>query len=670
MTTATQIAALLGNPENRVHNNDLTNIGDFDALTQALWGDDRFFEWTVELDERGYPTLIEDDLRMHFQPATAAATRTDASTLAKDRDTDRLFILVVPPVEDSSMIRQSIRPGTHILTIPTTYAQLQAQILNIRENHRALCDLHRERREVHESSESVKYVLSIARELNGERNIPKLLSLILSKAREITQADAGSIYVVEANDDDVKSGKIHFKITQNSSVPQNLTAFTIPINEQSIVGSAVINRTAISIPDLYALSEDRSKNPFGAKHDRSWDQRIGYECHSMLTLPMYDITHNVIGVIQLINRKSDPHRKLLNRDDYATVIPFDETALEYAQIVAQQAGIALENAMLTDEKENLFEGFVSASVKAIEQRDPTTSGHSHRVSKLTLGLAQIVNKVVTGPFAKNHFNDDQMKEIEYASLLHDFGKLGVREQVLVKAKKLYPWELELLHERFEVIRGRREIEVLKDYVKYLAAPQTFPPDIDRNYFESTLNRTSDELETFLDFILKANEPTVLEQGGFERLKDIANMTFKDSRHRVRPYLSSQELKALSVSRGSLTAEEFAEIKSHVEHTYEFLRKIPWGRKFANVPQIAAKHHEKLDGTGYPNAAFAMEIPVQSRMMTIADIFDALTASDRPYKRAVPVDKALDIIAMEVRAEKCDKDLFELFIESKIYQSVL
>ncbi len=285
-------------------------------------------------------------------------------------------------------------------------------------------------------------------------------------------------------------------------------------------------------------------------------------------------------------------------------------------------------------------------------------------------MAQIINKIDTGRFADLRFDKQQLKEIEYASLLHDFGKLGVREQVLTKAKKLYPWEYDILMERFEHIRSRYEIEYLREYIDFLQGKSIVPPGFGAESFKETYEIKLNELDDFLTFVQKCNEPTVLEQGGFERLKDIHNLTFRDARTRARPFLSDRELQALSVQRGSLTREEFAEIQSHVVHTYEFLKKIPWGRSFPNVPSIAGKHHEKLDGSGYPESELSQDIPTQTRIMTIADIFDALTASDRPYKKAVPVEKALDILEMEVKGQKIDKDLFDLFVESKVYNTVL
>lgn len=557
------------------------------------------------------------------------------------------------------------------LCFPITSEQLYYQLRNFFKLRKLVATAEKSRRQVQETSESVKYILRVSRELNGVRDTNMLLGLILLKAREVTNADAGSIYTIDWDNYEKRAGMIRFRITQNESVPQNLSEFQIPISDKSIVGNAVLHEKAINIPDLYQLDEDPNKNPFRARHDRTWDQKIGYECRSMLTLPMFDISSRVIGVIQLINRKKVGVKALSEKQQFDTLVEaFDEASVEYAEIVAHQAGIALENALLTEEKEQLFEGFVHASVTAIEQRDPTTSGHSHRVARLTVETARVINSVTDGRLGPVTFSDDQLKEIEYASLLHDFGKLGVREEVLVKAKKLYPWQEDILKERFEHVRSRYEIEYLRDLVKYLRAPHLYPPGFGADYLKASRDRKMTELDEYVHFVLKANEPTVLEQGGFERLKDIANIQFRDAHEEQRPLLLDNELKALSVSRGSLTREEFAEIQSHVVHTYEFLRKIPWGSKFANVPQIAAKHHEKLDGSGYPTAAMAEEIPLQSRIMTIADIFDALTASDRPYKKAVPVPKALEIIEMEVKSGRCDADLFKVFVESKVFNAVL
>ncbi|MFK7826630.1 MAG: HD domain-containing phosphohydrolase [Oligoflexales bacterium] len=561
---------------------------------------------------------------------------------------------------------------TQQLGIPLTVTNLKICISTLHNLQSVLDKVHEEKNKVAEASEEVKYVLSISRELNGERDIPKLLNLILKKAREVTRADAGSIYTMDTpGDKKVSDGKLRFRFTQNDSISQDLTEFEIPINDKSVVGNAVIHEKTINIQDLYKLSPNPQDNPFGVTHDRSWDKRTGYESHSMLTTPVFDISHSVIGVIQLINCKKDKDKKLNSPEDFADQTkPFTDQQIEYAEIVAQQAGIALENAKMQDDIQNLFDSFVNASVTAIELRDPTTSGHSHRVAKLTLNLAEMVAKTHTGVFKHVSFNEDQMREIEYASLLHDFGKLGVREHVLVKAKKLYPDEFRLIEERFRLIRAGVEIKYLRNCLEFAKHPEKYPMGASPDTFLLERDKKFQELDTYFEFICKANQPTVLEQGGFELLRDIANSTFNDLFENDRPFLLSNELKALSVSRGSLTSEEFSEIQSHVTHTYEFLRKIPWGPKLMNVPQIAAKHHEKLDGSGYPTSAASGDIPIQSRMMTISDIYDALTASDRPYKKAMPYERALDIINMEVKGGKLDKDIYDIFLESKTYKVVL
>lgn len=650
----------------------LIGLDSIEALSALLFSDPAFKPFQIETPEDGVVSISRDGMtQILLSHAVWTSLERRAPYLEGANAPGISVVLVGTETDFQDFPAEFKRPDVQLLGLPLSRNGFVAVVNNVHNLMTLISLAKSEAHEIEEANRNVKYVMSISRELNGERDISKLLSLILTKARDIVSADAGSVYTVESPTDNVRDGSIKFRITQNHSITQNLTEFIMPVNEGSVVGNVCIHEATINIPDLYTLSTNPIENRYGVRHDRTWDTRIGYESHSMLAVPMFDISHNVIGVIQLINRKKKKHVRLEGSEVFKEqVIPFDELDQEMAELVAQQAGIALENANMQANIQELFDGFVNASVKAIEQRDPTTSGHSHRVAFLTCGLAAVVNKTNDGPYKDTFFKENQLQEIEYASLLHDFGKLGVSENVLVKARKLYPWELDLLLQRFELIRSNIEIDYLRRLVEFLQTPDHFPMGANPYSFEFEKNQKVMELEAFLHFITKANEPTVLEQGGFEKLKDIANVSFTTLKGQKQPFLTKEELKALSVSRGSLTREEFAEIQSHVTHTYEFLRQIPWGKRLANVPQIAAKHHEKLDGSGYPTSAEAAEIPTQTRMMTIADIFDALTASDRPYKRALPVEKALDILSMEVKGDKVDKELFRLFCESRVYEPML
>jgi HD-GYP domain-containing protein (c-di-GMP phosphodiesterase class II) len=385
---------------------------------------------------------------------------------------------------------------------------------------------------------------------------------------------------------------------------------------------------------------------------------------------MVSAREQVIGVIQLINKRAKGFHILDSLNDFDDgVIAFDEVSVAYARSLASQAGIVLENAMLYKEVTTLFEGFVKASVTAIESRDPTTSGHSERVATLTTDLARAVDRLDTGPFAAVAFSRDELTSISYAALLHDFGKVGVREHVLVKAKKLYEHQRELILERFRYIRRGFEVEGLSKKLKFVMEASRERVAEELSGLDKDANLKLAELDSFMQFILAANEPTVLEQGGFERIADIAARTYLGDDGQLRPYLTNEEVCSLQILRGSLTEQEREEINSHVVHTEKFLREIPWGRQFRNVPEIAGAHHEKLDGTGYPNRLKGNEIPIPARMMTISDIYDALTASDRPYKKAIPSQKALDILGFEVKKGMLDPDLFAIFVDAKIWTQV-
>jgi HD-GYP domain-containing protein (c-di-GMP phosphodiesterase class II) len=511
-------------------------------------------------------------------------------------------------------------------------------------------------------------LISIGRALSQERKIDSLLEIILKRACEVTSADAGSVYIVEGHDEDVAKRELRFAASLNESRSIESKGFTMPVAATSIVGSSVLSGERINVPDLYKLDAlGTGNNPWGFIHDRTFDDTYRYQTRSVLAVPMISARDEVIGVIQLINKRAKGWIQLSDPADFEDgVVPFDNVSETYVSALASQAGIALENVLLYEEVTNLFESFVKASVTAIESRDPTTSGHSERVADLTVGLATAVNKVSDGHYREVRFSKDDLTQIRYAALLHDFGKVGVREHVLVKAKKLYEHERELMLQRFQLIKRGYKIEGLESKVRYLQDASREQIVAQLSGIDHDVAAKITELDEVIKFILAANEPTVLEQGGFERIAELAGMRYRDEAGTDLPVITPIEATCLQIKRGSLTEAERQEINSHVVHTHNFLKAIPWSHSLRDVPEIAGAHHEKLDGSGYPEGIRGEAIPVPSRMMAISDIYDALTASDRPYKKAMPAEKALDILSGDVKRGQLDKELFDVFVGARIY----
>ncbi|HET9550126.1 MAG TPA: HD domain-containing phosphohydrolase, partial [Candidatus Binatia bacterium] len=492
----------------------------------------------------------------------------------------------------------------------------------------AFDDLARSRRqakleqELRRAKSEIDQLNEIGIALSTQRDRESLLNLILQKSCEITDSDAGSLYLVEENDQGAK--QLRFKTTQNHSMRLYLGESLLPLDRASLAGYVASTGDEVHLADVYQIP---SSYPF--TFNRKFDDESGYRSKSMLVVPMKDPRGGILGVIQLINCTRDAGAAVGRPATEANVVPFPEECRALLRSLASQAAVALENIRLYQSIETLFEGFVRASVSAIEARDPTTSGHSFRVADLTVALAEAVDRAASRRFRDIRFSRAEMKEIRYASLLHDFGKVGVREEVLVKAKKLYPMQLDIVKERFAYARKSLEHEQGERKLAYLLEKGREAFLRRSAAFERELEEQVHELDEFLKFIVKCNEPTILREENFGRLGEFAARQFVDSAGRRRPLLSAQELRLLSISRGNLDDQERSQIESHVSHTLNFLRQIPWTREIKNSPAIASAHHEKLDGTGYPNNLFAPESPIQAKMMTISDIYDALSATDRP-----------------------------------------
>ncbi len=528
----------------------------------------------------------------------------------------------------------------------------------------ALVDAHGARYAAERSRRELTDLTDIGVALSTVRDLTTLLGMILSQARRITWSDAASLYLVERRDDGAAPTTLRFKLSQNHSLPDiPFTEYTVPIDHASLAGHAAAAGELLAIDDVYLLPEGASY-----QQNRSFDEKFGYRTRSMLVVPMKTHRDEIIGVLQLINRKRRMETVLPDADAVQhEVLPYGPHDRELVTALAAQAGVAIENSLLYEDIERLFEGFVTAAVTAIESRDPTTSGHSGRVAALTVGLAEAVPRAGRGPYRDLRFSREQIREIRYAGLLHDFGKVGVRERVLVKEKKLYAPDLELIRHRFAYLLQQADLQFERERADYLLAHGAATYDQAVARLDAVRRRQRAELQRFLDAIVNANEPTVLPAGTFDDLHEIGRRTFRDVDGTERPLLREPELQFLMIRQGNLDERERREIESHVTHTYRFLEQIPWTRELRRIPAIAYAHHEKLDGRGYPRQVTAEAIPVQTRMMTIADIFDALTATDRPYKRAVSRERALDILAAEAKEGALDRDLLDTFVEARIFE---
>lgn len=494
------------------------------------------------------------------------------------------------------------------------------------------------------NEQTLRQFQDISALLNSSLDHGEIRQRAIEAASIIMDAEAGSLLLL-----DEVTGELYFDVAHGEksvAVRQVRLGFG-----QGIAGHVARTGEPLIVNDVQGDS----------RFFRQADQASGFVTRNMVCVPVR--AHGrFLGVLQAINRKHDGL--------------FEDSDLQNFVALGHQVGIAIENANLYEEIHQLFEGFISASVQAIESRDPTTSGHSQRVASLTCQLAEIVNLVETGPYARIQFNAEQIKEIRYAAVLHDFGKVGVREHILAKAEKLYPAQQEAVKARFDFIKRTLEADSLRRKL------EIYEPNRHENtqalfaQLDQQLERQIHDVDDMFSFVLKCNQPMSRSHRAapqplpqLERLREIADQEYR-SFDGMRPYLTKQEVQSLSIAEGSLIGEERRQIQQHVAHTFEFLSKIPWTKSLKNVPSIAWSHHEKLDGSGYPRGLKKDLIPIQTRMMTICDIYDAMTAADRPYKSAISPSEALRYLAGQATEGKIDSALFDLFQKEKVYEMVL
>jgi HD-GYP domain-containing protein (c-di-GMP phosphodiesterase class II) len=503
--------------------------------------------------------------------------------------------------------------------------------------------------------------------LSSTRDLPALLTLILTKAREITNADAASLYVVESNGSDEGLGKapqkhLRFKLVQNQSRESPFLEFTLPINQDSIVGYSALHGEVLCLEDVYAIP-----NTYPFRFNSWYDKETGYRTKSLLSVPMKNVRREVIGVMQLINCKRTRGTEW-GQPIESDIQPFSSRAVHLANSLASQAAVAYENSLLYKNVENLIDGFVRAAATAIEHRDPATFGHSDRVATMMIHLAEAINHVNYGKYAAVHFTPSEMKLLTYSALLHDFGKIAVPERVLLKAKKLDPDQLALVEQRFEYVRQQLELDLTKKQLDLALAQDPNAISTRCNQIERIYKQKQADLDGDFQFVMHSNETTTMSEPETTHLLEIKQQTYRNSLGWELPLLTDVEFAALSVRRGSLTEQERSEIESHVLHGVSILDEIPWVPELRDIPSIVAAHHEKLNGGGYPFGLSAESIPLASKMMTICDIFDALSAADRPYKKALGMEQSLQILREAVSRNELDDELVDIFVKARIFET--
>lgn len=504
----------------------------------------------------------------------------------------------------------------------------------------------RRRRQLARANRELRELNRIGMSLMVERDLVTLLRRILQIGKRLTESDGGVLFLAR----DTVTPQLIPSDWEIDTLPELSAPFAVvPVGDTSIVGHAARIRRPVVIEDGYDLPPDAT-----FVLDRSFDERYGYRRRSMLIVPMVDHRDRLVGVLAFVNRKRDPSAAIRTVEDADRwVLPYTSRELQLAQSLAGQAAISIENAKLYAQIERTLESVVKAAVSAVDQRDPTTAGHSLRVAELAVGLAEAVERDGREPYRGVRFSRRELRELRYAALLHDIGKVVVREDVLMKAKKLPPVLWERVNARFDLIARTIELEHCR-----------------RGYGATSIAAALEELARIRAIVREANEPTVERVHPPDVLRAIATRTYEGPEGQTLPYLTPQELHFLELPQGTLDASERALVEAHAAATHRFLTGIPWTDDLQRMPDYAYGHHEKLDGTGYPQRLRGDEIPLQTRIITLADMFDALTEGDRPYKPAVPLDEALAILQGEADAGRLDRTLVDILRERRVYERIL
>lgn len=495
--------------------------------------------------------------------------------------------------------------------------------------------------------------------LSAERDNKRLLEMILLGAKEIANADGGTIYTV------TEDHGLKFEIMSNTTLNIELGGTTgkeIPFpplrmflddgqpNLTTVAVYSALNEQTVNIENSYVVQD------FDFSGTRKFDERTGYRSQSFLTIPMKNHEAEVIGVLQLINAIDVDNKE---------IIPFSNEIQSLVESLASQAAVAMTNHNLIEGLKGLFEAFIELMAEAIDQKSPYTGGHCRRVPELTLLLAQAAIDTKTGPLADFNLTEKEFYELKIAGWLHDCGKVTTPESVMDKPTKLSAIfdRIQLIEQRFELLKKQAECELLSKQLASLreSGQQDFSEQ------EASLRAFKAKCDNDLDFLRRSNMGgEFMTEADLQRISDIAAMLIIDANGQAQSFLTADEVYNLKISRGTLTAEEREIINNHIVVTISMLESLPYPKALKRVPEYAGGHHERMDGKGYPRGLKREDMSIPARVMGIADIFEALTAKDRPYKNAKTLSESLNILGKMKLDHHVDPDLFDVFIREKIY----
>jgi HD-GYP domain-containing protein (c-di-GMP phosphodiesterase class II) len=492
--------------------------------------------------------------------------------------------------------------------------------------------------------------------LSNERDINRLLETILVAAKRITHADAGTLYL---HDD---PHVLRFEILRTDSLGISMGGTTgNPIsfnpvqlydgdgkpNHANVAAYAAVSGKTVNIADAYTAKD------FDFSGTRAFDQKTGYRSTSFLTVPMLNHEGETIGVLQLINA--------LDRQS-GNIVPFTTADVHLTESLSSQAAIALTNRLLIKQLEELFESLITLINTAIDEKSPYTMGHCERVPELTMLLAEATSATDHGPLKDFSMSDQDRYELKIAGLLHDCGKITTPVHVVDKSTKLQTLfdRIHLLDTRFEVLKRDAEISMLR-------AVSMTKTEIEAEKIRTEYEARIRQLEDDREFVRRCNMGSEkMEQAAQARVLNIAAYKWRNEAGELSDFLDADEVENINIPYGTLTAGERQVINHHIDVTIDMLKSLPWPKQLKNVTEYAGGHHERVDGTGYPNHLKREQMSLQARMMCIADIFEALTAKDRPYKQAKTLSESLTILGKFKLNGHIDPDLFDIFIREKVY----